>query len=272
MVSVSEFMARFEALPGWVQSGFKAALVVLIGWLILKVLDRYLDTVLARTGRDDRTLDGFITRVVEIVGWVIIGVTVLATVGVDPAGLLGGLAIGGFVIGFALKDSLGNLAAGVMLLVYRPFNVGDTVTIDGQSGEVTRLGMALTTIKAADGRIITVPNGGTLGSTIINHTREPIRRADVLVGIGYDDDIGTAVDAILGAVKQDPRVLAEPEPGVRITELGNSSVGLQVRPWVRTDDYWQAQADLHGTIKKALEEAGCSIPYPQQDVHLIEAS
>lgn len=258
----------FLGLPGWVHTLLQVLVVLLVGYIVDWILDRQLNRVLERNRHVDDTTRVFLVRVVDVGVWALTIVVALSVLGVDPAALAGGLAVGGFIVGFALKDTLGNLAAGVMLVFYRPFNVHDWVTIDGQQGDVQSLGMAMTTLKAADGRIVTLPNGAVLGGTIVNHTREPIRRADVLVGIDYDDDIDTAVKVILEAVGSDDRVLDDPAPGVRITDLGDNAVGLQVRPWVRTPDIWQAQADLHGTVKRALDAAGINIPYPQRDVHV----
>lgn len=256
------------AFPPWQLQIVTAAVIIVFGWLFMKLGINLIERGMRRHPHIDDTLTHFTHAVMSALGWVVITMLVLSTFGVNFAALVGGLAIGGFVIGFALKDTLGNLAAGVMLLFYRPFNIGDTVTISSQTGDVTSLGMALTTLKQADGRIVTLPNGNVLGSAITNHTRLPIRRADVLVGISYQDDIDVAVKAIMDALPQDQRVLAEPALSVRLTQLGDSSVGLQVRPWVKTQDYWQAQADFHAIVKRALEDAGCSIPFPQRDIHV----
>lgn len=270
MVTLTDFTNGIAALPGWQQSLLSAALIVIAGYLFMRFGRALVRASMDRNKHIDATLTQFVMAVISSVGWVVIVAAVLVySAGVDLTAMLGGLAIGGFVIGFALKDTLGNLAAGVMLLFYRPFNLGDTVTISGETGDVTSLGMALTTLKIADGRLVTIPNGKVLGSAITNHTRAPIRRADVVVGISYDDDIDTAVKAIIEAVSADSRVLPDPAPSVRITALGASSVDLQVRPWVKTPDVWQAKADLHATVKRAVEAAGCSIPFPQQDVHII---
>lgn len=264
--------AVFQSLPEWQQRAVLVALTLLVGFLTIRIIIRTLDRSLRRIPRIDETLREFLDRLVDVVAWSLLTVVVLGTAGVNVGALLGGLAIGGFVLGFALKDTLGNLAAGVMLLFYRPFNVGDTITLGSNEGEVTALGMALTTLAAADGRLITVPNGAVLGGAIVNHTRSPVRRADVLVGISYDDDIDAATRAILEAVSADSRVLADPAPGVRITGLGASSIDLQVRPWVQTGDFWQTKADLNATVKRAVEDAGCTIPFPQRDVHMHQVA
>lgn len=245
-----------------------AVSVLILGYLFMKVGISTLEGGMRRSRHFDDTLTHFVHAVLTTIGWIVILVVLFAVLGVPVAAMVGSLAIGGFIIGFALKDTLGNLAAGAMLLFYRPFNIGDWVTIGSADGEVTSLGMSMTILKAADGRLITMPNGSVLGGAIINHTRAPIRRADVLVGIAYGDDIDTAVRAIMSELPKDARVLKEPEMNVRITDLGDNGVGLQVRPWVDTAVFWQAQADFHGIVKRALEGAGCTIPFPQRDVYL----
>ncbi len=268
-MAVHETILPYAAQYPWLNTTLRVVLVLVLGWLAI----RFLRPIILRTldhGKD-ATLTGFLRRVISMVSWVIVAVVALGVAGVDAAALAGGIAVGGFIIGFAVKDTLGNLAAGVTLLIYRPFDKGDTVSIAGTDGDVMDLGMAMTWIKTADARIAAIPNGSVLGGTIINHTREPKRRADVTVGISYDDDIDTTIRAILDDVAKDPRVLDDPAPGVRITALGDSSVNLQVRPWVNTDDYWQTRADLNATVKRAVEGAGCSIPYPQRDVHVHNA-
>ncbi len=255
-------------LPVWQQKALLFVSVLLLGYLVIKFGERLIDRAMHKSQRIDDTLANFLDSVTNVIGWVVLGAILLTIAGVDLAALLGGLAIGGFVLGFALKDTLGNLAAGVMLLFYRPYQVGDTVTIAGDTGDVVDLGVSLTTMKAGDGRIITIPNGKILNGVVINHSRNDIRRADVLVGIGYGDDIQEASQAILAALREDERVLAEPAPSIRIRDLGDNAVGLQVRPWVKTEHFWQAQADFHGTVKHALDRAGMTIPYPQRDVHM----
>ncbi len=266
----ASWLSGYRGLDPLLQKIVLSALILLVGWAAIKTLTLILNRGLRRSPRTDATLIGFLEVVVRIGGWLVVFFILLGTLGINVTALLGGLAIGGFIVGFALKDTLGNLAAGVVLLVYRPFNVGDTVTIKNHEGDVRRLGMALTTLKAGDGRIITIPNGAVLGDAIVNHTREPIRRADVAIGISYKDDINGAIKAILAALAQDDRVLSTPAPGVRVTALGDNAVNLLVRPWVQTQGFWQTRADLHAVVKQAVEDAGCSIPYPQRDIHIIE--
>ncbi len=261
-------VSRYAAAPEWMQTATRVVAVVALGWLAIRFVRPLIVRAIRRAPGLEPTLATFIVRTFKGLSWIIVAIIALGVAGVDATALAGGVAVGGFIVGFAVKDTLGNLAAGITLLLYRPFVVGDTVTIAGVDGEVRAVGLALTTIKPGDARIATIPNSKVLGDTIINHTREPLRRADVTVGIAYDDDIDTAVKAILTAVAAEPRVVADPEPSVRITALGASSVDLQVRPWVRTEDFFATRADLHAVIKGAVEGAGCSIPFPQREIHV----
>ncbi len=257
----------FDMLPGWGQKTLIALLALVIGVLVIRVAERIIDRAMYKSASIDPTLRNFLDSVTNVIGWVILIIVILSIYGVSLSAMLGGLAIGGFVLGFALKDTLSNLAAGVLLLGTRPYAVRDTVTISGETGDVIDLGISLTTLKAGDGRIITIPNGTILRGTVINHTRNHTRRADVQVGIGYQDDIDVAVKAILEAVADDARVLSDPAPSVRIGALGPDAVELTVRPWVATGDFWEAKADLHGTVRDALRNAGIDIPYAQRVVH-----
>ena len=271
MTLLDRFAEGIQALPGWLQTALVFLSVLVLGYFAIKLIERAVDGAMYRSKRIDPTLRNFLDSVTNVLGWVILSVILLSVLGVDLGAVLGGLAIGGFVIGFALKDTLGNLAAGVMLLFYRPYDVGDTVTIGGESGDVIDLGISLTTLKAGDGRIITIPNGNILGGTVVNHTRLHLRRADVMVGVALDADIGVAVQAILEALAADERVLPEPAPSVRMTEIGPHSIGLQVRPWVATGDFWKAKADFHGVVKSALDAAGVKVPVPQAEVRMTGA-
>lgn len=261
--------AAYADAPGWAQVTLRVLLVLLVGAVVAWFVKKYVVRILTDAPRIDRTLSHFLTKLVSTGIWIVVFVVALTVAGVDLAALLGGLAIGGFIVGFALKDTLGNLAAGVVLLFYRPFNVGDFVGISSHTGTVAGLGVALTTLTAVDGRIITLPNGKVLGDAIINYTRNAHRRIDVKVSIGYDDDIDAAVRCILAAFRSDARVLEEPEPLVRISGLGESGVDVLAAAWVRTSDFIQAGHDFHALVKSAVREAGCTIPYPQRVVRQV---
>lgn len=263
-------LETYRDLPGWTQTALHVAIVLAAGYLLLRFLRARFDAALRRPSHIDPTARLFLVRVAYGAGWIVLAAAALAVAGVDITALLGGLAIGGFIVGFALKDTLGNLAAGLLLLLNRPFNVGEVVRIDGEMGVVRELGMALTTVELFDGRIMTTPNGKVLGESVINYSRNPTRRADVKVGIAYDDDADSATRAILAALARDRKVLQDPAPQVVVTALADSSVELEVRAWAKNEDFGHVMNGLRPLVKKAVEGAGCSIPFPQREIRVIE--
>ncbi len=219
----------------------------------------------------DATLVPFIAGVAYYVILVAVIVAVLGLIGIQTASLLAVLGAAGLAIGLALQGTLSNVASGVMLLIFRPFQVGDYIEAGGTAGSVQSIGLFSTTLNTPDNVKILVPNSSVYGQTIKNYAANDTRRNDMVVGISYDDDIGLAVETIKRALAADKRVLVEPEPIVAVSELGDSSVNLVVRPWCKKEDYWGLRFDMMRTLKEQLEAAGCSIPYPQRDVHLFEA-
>ena len=179
-------------------------------------------------------------------------------------------AAAGLAIGLALKDSLANFASGVMLILFRPFKVGDYVTAGGVSGTVQQIDIFSTILLTVDNQKIIVPNAGITSGVITNVNAEPTRRVDLTVSIGYDDDIRKAKSTLEELVRADSRILEDPAPTVAVSELADSSVNLIVRPWVQTGDYWGVKLDLTEKIKLTFDEKGISFPYPQQDVHMYQ--
>jgi small conductance mechanosensitive channel len=204
---------------------------------------------------------------------ILIGVLVaLSQLGISLGPLLAGLGILGFIIGFALQDSLSNFASGLMILFYRPFDVGDFVEVAGVKGKVHAMSMVNTTFLTIDNQKLVVPNNVIWQSVIANYTDQATRRVDLVVGISYDDDIDKAQSVITDVLTSYDSVLEEPEPIVKVGELGDSSVNLIVRPWVATEDYWNTYWDLTKLIKQAFDREGITIPYPQRDIHLIKGT
>nr|WP_077662100.1 MULTISPECIES: mechanosensitive ion channel domain-containing protein [Salinivibrio] len=200
--------------------------------------------------------------------WVIGILIGLSQIGVNLTPVLTGFGIAGVIIGFALQDTLSNFAAGMMLLIYRPFDVGDFVYAGGVDGKVGNMSLVNTTIRTFDNQIIIVPNSKIWGDVIKNVTRERIRRVDMVFGIGYKDDLLKAEAVLTEIVQSHPAVLRTPEPMIKVHVLNTSSVDFIVRPWVKTDDYWDVYWDVTKTVKLRFDEEGISIPFPQQDVHL----
>jgi small conductance mechanosensitive channel len=200
---------------------------------------------------------------------VIIGVVVaLSALEIEVGPLLAVIAGAGFVIAFALQESLSNLASGIMILVYRPFDVGDSVEVANVSGSVKAMNLVSTTITTFDNKVVVVPNNSVWGGVITNATGSKTRRVDLVFGIGYDSDIGAAKAILERIVTEHPAVLKEPEPNIQMHELAESSVNFICRPWVKTADYWTVYWEVTRSVKEAFDKAGITIPFPQRDVHV----
>ncbi|MCL2914049.1 mechanosensitive ion channel [Shewanella corallii] len=225
-------------------------------------------TVAARNFKLSQLMQDFFISMAGKVVWVIGILVGLSQIGLDLAPVLTGFGIAGVIIGFALQDTLSNFAAGMMLLIYRPFDVGDFVYAGGVDGKVSHMSLVNTTIRTFDNQIIIVPNSKIWGDVIKNVTHERIRRVDMVFGIGYQDDL-TKAEAVLGdIISNHPAVLRSPEPMIKVHVLNTSSVDFIVRPWVKTDDYWDVYWDVTREVKLRFDREGITIPFPQQDVHL----
>lgn len=192
----------------------------------------------------------------------------LSQIGLDLTPILTGFGVAGVIIGFALQDTLSNFASGMMLLIYRPFDVGDFVEAGSVSGKVSHMSLVNTTIKTFDNQIIIVPNSKIWGDIIKNVTHERVRRVDMIFGISYSDDIELTEKVLHEIVESHESVLRSPEPTIKLHTLNSSSVDFIVRPWVKTEDYWDVYWDITREVKMRFDREGISIPFPQQDVHL----
>jgi small conductance mechanosensitive channel len=204
------------------------------------------------------------SRLILLLGLII----AIAQLGVEVGPLLAGLGIAGFVIGFALQDTLSNFASGLMILVYRPFDVGDAVEAGGVLGKVDQMNLVSTMILTFDNQLVIVPNKQIWGGVIRNITHQDTRRIDLTFGIGYSDDIPKAEKVLTEIVTSHEKVLKDPEPVIKLHELGESSVNFIVRPWSKTSDYWDVYWDITREVKRRFDEEGISIPFPQRDVHI----
>ena len=194
------------------------------------------------------------------------------SLGVNVTSLMAIVAAAGLAIGLALKDSLGNFAAGVMIIIFRPFKIGDFITAGGVSGVVDEIGLFATLMHTGDNQRMIVPNSAIIGGNITNTSALPTRRIDLVFGIGYDDDIAKAKQIIEDLMQKDERILVDPAPSIALGELADSSVNFNVRPWVKSGDYWPVRADMLEKVKLAFDTNGISIPYPQQDVYMRQVS
>lgn len=265
LTSLSEQL--LPTLWDWGLKVLGGIVVLIIGLIIAKWVRRGLARLFDRTEMDE-TLEKFLTSLFYYLILIVAAVAALGMMGVQTASVLTMLGAAGLAVGLALQGTLSNVAAGVMLLIFRPFRVGDFVDVGGTAGSVDSVGLFATVLNTPDNVRIVVPNSGIYGGTIKNFSFNELRRNDMVVGISYDDDIGLATDTIRSILDSDIRVLKDPEYQVAVSELGDSSVNLVVRPWCKASDYWNLRFDLTRAFKERLEAAGCSIPYPQQDVHL----
>ena len=216
----------------------------------------------------DETLVSFASNIVYGLVLVFVVIAALNQLGIQTASLVAVLATAGLAIGLALKDSLSNFAAGVMIIIFRPFKLGDYIEAAGIAGSVEAISIFTTTIKTPDNKTIIVPNSPITTGNVVNYSTKPTRRVDLVFGCGYGDDILKVKKVLQSIIDADDRVLKDPAPTIALAELGDSSVNFVVRPWVKTSEYWDVRFDLHEKVKLAFDKEGISIPFPQRDVHL----
>jgi len=253
------------ALP-WGINIFMALAVFVIGRWIARMLVGVVARLMKKAGVDP-ILVGFVTSIANAVLLLFIIIASLDQLGVDTTSFIALIGAAGLAVGLALQGSLQNFAAGVLLIIFRPFKVGDFIEAAGTAGVVEEIGVFSTRMKTGDNREIIVPNGSIYGGTITNVSARDTRRIDMVFGISYDDDLRKAKEIISNILDADERILKEPAPLVAVGELADSSVNFNVRPWAATSDYWAVRFDLNEKIKLAFDDAGISIPYPQMDVH-----
>ncbi len=252
---------------GWGLRLLAALLIFVVGRWVAKALIRWAGRAFT-TAELDATLSRFLSSILYMVLIVFVVLTAMSALGINTTNFIAIFGAAGLAVGLALKDSLSNLAAGVMLVFFRPFKAGDFIEAAGISGTVDSIKIFNTILRTSDNRVITVPNSLIYADTITNFSAEDKRRIDLVIGIGYDDDVARAKALIQGVLGQDDRILDEPPPAMLLVELGESSVDIAVRSWVMSSDYAQVRSDLLEHIKRALENAGLSIPYPQREVHV----
>lgn len=258
-------------LSNWAINIGLAVVILTIGWLIVRIVSRFTAKLLKRAGFDAILAD-FSVSIIRIILMIVVLIAVLDRLGVDTTSLIALLGAAGIAIGLALKDSLSNFAAGLMLIVFRPIRAGNYVELGGTAGSVEKINLFTTTLVTPDNREVTVPNGVIYSNTIVNYSARDKRRAEIVVGVSYEDDLHQARKVILEVVNSDDRVLSEPKPMVAVIELGDSSVNLTVRAWTATQDYFMTRLDLTEAIKLALDDAGITIPYPQLTLHKADSA
>jgi len=245
-----------------------AAVVLAVGLIAVKIVLGAFKKHMRRTKMHDVLVE-FLARFLSILLQILVLLLTLVALGVTVGPVLVSISAAlGLVLGFGMKDTVNNIASGTWIAALRPIDIGEVVEINGKTGKVRAVGIMATELLTPDNVLITIPNGEVWGTSIINYSREPIRRVDVDVGIAYGEDIGKAVQVATDLLKKDERVLADPEPSVFVKELADSSINLSLRPWSTGNDYWAVKGDVTKGIYEALGAAGIEIPFPQVDVHM----
>jgi small conductance mechanosensitive channel len=267
-----QIQVLLDQLASYALDAVGALVILLAGWWIAGRAQYLVRRALDRVPRIDDTLKPFLSSSVRYFVIVITFVAVLAEFGVQTTSISAVLGAAGLAIGLALQGTLQNIAAGIMLLVLRPFRVGEYIDAGGVSGTIDAINLFTTDMTTYDGIYRSVPNAELWNRNILNYSRNPTRRLDIPVGIAYEDDVEQALDLLLSHLSQDTRVLPDPGPQVLVTGLGDSSVDLTLRCWTNRTDFWPLRFELNKKVKLWLDAAGISIPFPQRDVHLYRTS
>jgi len=270
-------MDDFQMTLDWSNRDLLSILFGIIAGIIIFWIGRWLARIVSRyasRSMERAHVDAMAVRFLKtVIYFAMMGAVVIAAlnaVGLHTTSLTALLASAGVAIGLAVKDSLANLAAGVMILLFRPYTLNQFVDIAGTSGTVEEVQIFNTILRTPDNIKVIVPNSTVINNNIKNYSAFGHRRIDLVTGIGYNDNIGHARDILMDILTSHPQVLPEPEPSVTVLELGDSSVNLAVRPWVNLEHFWQVRSEILEQIKQRFDEAGISIPYPQQDIHIYQ--
>lgn len=255
------------AMP-WSIKIIMALVIFIVGKWVVKIIVNLVKKLLTKAGKMDEMLINFLASIINAILLLFVVIAALDQLGVDTTSLVALIGAAGLAIGLALQGSMQNFAAGVMILVFKPFKSGDFVEAGGVTGVVEQVNIFSSTLRTGDNKEVIVPNGSIYSGAITNFSARDTRRVDMVFGIGYDDDIRQAKEILERLVTEDERILPEPAPVVALSELGDSSVNFVVRPWVNSGDYWKVLWDMNEKVKTEFDAAGISIPYPQMDVHL----
>ena len=263
-----------ESILLWLQANimqiFGALAVLVIGLLVAGLLSRAAERALTKSSRFEPTIANFLSNIVKYALWAVVLVTVLSQFGVETTSIIAALGGMALAIGLALQGTLSNVASGVMILVQRPFVVGEAITTNDFTAVVQRIGLFVTELKQFDGLYVMVPNAELWNQPIVNLNRNPTRRIELIVGIGYDDSMSQAREVLLGLAEADERVMDDPEPQTFVASLDDSSVGIGLRVWCATSDYMALTWDLTEAAKARFDEAGISIPFPQREITMVQ--
>jgi len=244
-----------------------AIIILAVGFWGAKMIARLVKGLMERRELD-MALTSFVGNLVNAFIVTVAAIAALNQLGIETTSLVAIVGAAGLAIGLALKDSLGNFAAGVMILLFKQFKAGDLIEAAGVLGVVESLNIFSTQLKTGDNKTIFVPNGKLVGDNIINYSTKPTRRVDLVIGVSYDADLSHVKSVLEGILASEDRILKDPEPTIGVLELADNSVNFAVRPWVNSADYWGVYFDLHAAVKATFDQEGIGIPYPQRDIHI----
>ncbi|MDE0753561.1 MAG: mechanosensitive ion channel [Woeseiaceae bacterium] len=246
-----------------------ALIIFYVGRIVAKMLVKGIHKVM-RAQEVDQILETFVCNLAYWMVMVFVIIAAISQIGVQTTSLIAVMGAAGLAIGLALQGSLSNFAAGVLIVVFRPYRVGDFVEVAGISGSVVQVQILSTILKTGDNKQIVVPNAQIMNSIITNYSANNTRRVDIIIGVSYDDNLDKVRDTLRELVNADSRIMQDPECLIAVAELADSSVNFFVRPWVASSDYWAVKFDLTESIKKRFDQDGISFPFPQRDVHLYK--
>jgi len=249
-----------------------AVVIVLVGWFMASWLTKKVERGLNRVNRLDKTLAHFFASLMKYAILAVTGIAALNQFGVQTASLIAVLGAASLAIALAMQSSLSHVASGVMLLIFRPFKVGDYVEVAGQGGTVSAIGLFMTELNTPDNVRIILPNGQVWNTAVKNYSRNSTRRIEIVLGISYEDNIDKAIKTASAVLAKEPRLLADPASTIAVKELADSSVNLVIRGWCNRADFWDTKCDLTKDLKNAMDKAKISIPYPQRTVHMVKSA
>mgnify|MGYP000624862156 FL=1 len=248
-----------------------AIVIFIVGKWLANTLTDVVVKLLKKSKMDDMLIS-FVASITKTILLLFVAIAALNKLGIDTTSLIALLGAAGLAVGLALQNSLQNFAAGVMLIVFRPFKAGDFVELAGVAGVVENIGIFSSVLRTGDNRELIIPNGAIYGGIITNYSARSTRRVDMVFGVDYDDDLKAAKELLRSIILADDRVLSDPEPVVAVSELADFSVNFIVRPWVKSADYWPVLWDTTEKVKLEFDAQGLSIPYPQMDIHTPDKS
>ena len=274
MDAVKDFLANtniVEVLTSGAINLVIAIIIFVVGKWLAKRVQSTLEAILRKRDVEEVLVD-FLGTIASVMVIIVAVVAAFDQLGIPATSFMAIIGAAGLAIGLALKDSLSNFASGVMLVLFRPFAKDDFIEAGGVTGTVNEIHLVSTLLTTPDNKLITVPNALMFTSTITNYSAKDTRRVDMVIGVGYNDDLKVAADVLKKICENHPLILKDPAPKIFINNLGDSAVDFVVRPWAKSGDYWTVLAEVLETAKADLEAAGCNIPYPQTDVHLHQVT